>query len=312
MPDIVSKIILSVVLGYFVKEFFGPTINQIATGISDECYKYVIRVYNSLKYPKLRNVLVNVPGVEQGKFKMNFKYVPGRDMDSLIIPKEAHELFITLKHFLNDVTNTNFGSNNYGVLLYGPPGNGKSQYIKALSTELGIPLNALTLSSVFLGDESIRTKVFSSFTEKSIVLIEDADAIFETRIVKDGKLNLDTLLSGIDGPFVTQNIIYILSCNNKDLLPRKLKRRFPHEILFDNPTVDEAELLYQLYFPNATDEDIEDFRSIFAECSEISYSDIEGCYKRVKFSPQNEQQEKFIVELEILSNRANIEEQIEN
>lgn len=122
-----------------------------------------------------------------------------------------------------------------------------------VNTQFTMPIVSLTLSSVFLGDESIRSRIFSYFPRKCIVCIEDADSVFATDLVRNGRLNVDTLLSGIDGPYVPRQIVYVLSCNDKTLLPTKLLRRFPHKLTFNLPIPENAHRILNLHFSNSTE-----------------------------------------------------------
>ena len=274
-----------------LKDIFVPSLQDFGRAIVDKSTRYLHQSMNANKNISARNIIVFQPGIEQGKFRQIQHVVPGRTFGSLILSNEAKQTIVDVGNFLTQKQTTANGiPNRYGIMLYGPPGTGKTQFVISLATTYNVPLYTLTLSSAFLGDESIRTRVFSSFSEKSIVFIDDVDAIFETKLVASGKLSIDTLLSGIDGVYVPHNIVYIIACNNKNLLPRKLTRRFPHAILFDNPNIDSALDLYTSYYSHCTEENKQDFISYFQKISDsegpLSFSDLESIMKRSATSDQ--------------------------
>lgn len=304
MSSIVN-IVVTIGVAYLLKEFFSAHGDYII----DCSTRLIISKYNSMKSIDYRNVLVYKPSIEQGKFRQLRHSVSGRTIDSLILPAEAHALVNNIEQFFSVPKTSQLFKcpQRYGVMLYGPPGTGKTQFVLALATKLNVPLYSLTLSSVFLGDESIRTKVFSSFTEKSIVFIDDVDAIFQTQMVANGKLQIDTLLSSIDGVYVPSNIVYIIACNDVSKLPVKFTRRFPHVVTFDYPKIADAIKLFKYYFADADENDVLEFTNIFDDISEsrsklgdtdqIKFSDIEGCMKKVLYSQDTNNIKKFLCEL---------------
>ena len=295
-----------------LRDMMGPQLEDLGSEIFDKCYRSAASWVNSGRPVDERSILVYQPIVERGKFKVIRHSVPGRTFNSMILPHNSREILDIVSYVMKSHA-TNSIPNRYGILLRGPPGNGKSQYVISLATELNVPIYTLTLSSVFLGDESIRARVFSSFPRGSIVLIEDADSIFETKLIANGRLSIDTLLSGIDGSYVPHNIVYILSCNKIEKMPRKLLRRFPHIIDFKLPTTDNSVDFVIKYFSKdyygegLTVSQTSKFRSLFENKNKdvnglqfISFSDLEGCLKRVIHLNRRLRFPRFMKEVEAI------------
>jgi SpoVK/Ycf46/Vps4 family AAA+-type ATPase len=87
-----------------------------------------------------------------------------------------------------------------GYLLYGAPGCGKSSFIKALASELNIPICILDLTgSQPLSDSGLQ-KLVNSAPQKSIILIEEVDTLFVSKEEKASENNNDQRRSGGDKP----------------------------------------------------------------------------------------------------------------
>lgn len=75
---------------------------------------------------------------------------------------------------------------NRGYLLHGAPGTGKSSTIQALASEIKLDVYIISINSPSMND-SVLTAAMRSIPPKSIVCIEDVDAIFsaQKRELKD-------------------------------------------------------------------------------------------------------------------------------
>lgn len=108
-----------------------------------------------------------------------------------------------------------------GYVLFGPPGAGKTSFIRACGEELGIPVNLFDLASMTNSD-FIRSWQLANTHAPTIVALEDFDAVFEGRrnITADQThtqaLTFDCLLNCLSGLTRCDGVILMLTSNHVD------------------------------------------------------------------------------------------------
>ncbi len=128
-----------------------------------------------------------------------------------------------------------------GILLYGPPGCGKTMIARGLAEEIKANFIELNPSDVFnplYGDsEKVIKERFSKAKAKTpaIILIDELDAIGGSRSATRGDLErrvVTTLLTEMDGLRSLGNVIVVATTNIPDVLDPALRRpgRFDYEI----------------------------------------------------------------------------------
>ncbi len=134
-----------------------------------------------------------------------------------------------------------------GILLYGPPGNGKTMIAKAIANEVKAHFIAVSgpelLSKMHGESESNLRKVFQEAREMapSIVFFDEIDAIAQRRSYgENGRLDskfVNQLLALMDGFDSYENVTVLASTNRPELLDQALMRpgRFDYKIEIANP-----------------------------------------------------------------------------
>lgn len=130
-----------------------------------------------------------------------------------------------------------------GMLLCGPPGNGKTSFITALASELRLDVGILNLAEGDLSD-SVLLELLGGAREM-IVIIEDVDALYDGRIkVEAGKtISFSGLLNAIDGVAAGAGRIVVLTTNHPEKLDPALIRRGRVDVHVEVRPPDEEQLL---------------------------------------------------------------------
>jgi cell division protease FtsH len=175
--------------------------------------------------------------------KVTFKDVAGVD--------EAVEELVEVKEFLeNPAKFQSVGAKiPKGVLLYGPPGSGKTLLARAVAGEAGVPFFSISGSDfveMFVGVGAARVRDLFEQAKTSapaIVFVDEIDAVGRQRGAGLGgghderEQTLNQLLVEMDGFDVKTGVIMIAATNRPDILDPALLRpgRFDRQIVVDRP-----------------------------------------------------------------------------
>ncbi|MEM0361480.1 MAG: CDC48 family AAA ATPase [Sulfolobales archaeon] len=163
-----------------------------------------------------------------------------------------------------------------GVLLYGPPGVGKTLLAKALANEIGayfIVINGPEIMSKFYGESEARLREIFQEAENnapSIIFIDEIDAIAPKREEVVGEVEkrvVAQLLTLMDGLKERGRIIVIGATNRIDAIDPALRRpgRFDREIEIPPPDKrarKEILLVHTRNVPLSEDVNIDEFAEI--------------------------------------------------
>ncbi|MCD6434529.1 MAG: CDC48 family AAA ATPase [Candidatus Diapherotrites archaeon] len=145
-----------------------------------------------------------------------------------------------------------------GVLLYGPPGCGKTLLAKAVANETHahfISVNAPEIMSKYVGEAEERLRqIFKEAEENapSIIFIDEIDAIAPKRDEVVGEVErrvVAQLLALMDGLEPRRNVIVIAATNRVNSLDEALRRpgRFDREIEFGVPDRNARKEILQIH-----------------------------------------------------------------
>lgn len=235
------------------------------------------------KFLPEKDAISKIPsGVYEVGYDCNLGYflqnVQLNDESILYHNKHINEIINYVKKFWDSRNEFSTHDMNYkrGVLMYGPPGSGKSCIIRALALETvkrgGIVIilrsskNNVSLSSVSELLSSIRR---TEKTRMIMMCIEDIEGYVQE--YESALINL------IDGTDSINNVIYIATTNFIKQLPPRLVRpsRFDNIVEVKVPDRDEREAyLKHLYKPN----DIELKKHWYSDTEGMSYAELKELF----------------------------------
>ena len=176
-----------------------------------------------------------------------------------------------------------------GVLLVGPPGNGKTLLARAVSGEAKVPFFTISGSDfveMFVGVGASRVRdLFRQAKEKSpcIIFIDEIDAVGRARSKNpsmggnDERENtLNALLTEMDGFGTNSGVIILAATNRADMLDSALLRagRFDRQITVDLPDLNERKEIFIVHLQRIKLDDSVDIDLLSRQTPGFSGADI--------------------------------------
>lgn len=184
---------------------------------------------------------------------------PKIDKDSIVLNKETEaEIQEFIKcYFSRDKLIAAGIDETCSLLLYGPPGCGKTTIAKYISMQTGLPLVTARLDgliSSLLGSTAKNIRKIFDFASKQecILFLDEFDVIAKVRDDKNetGELKrvVNSLIQNID--IFSRDSIIIAATNHHELLDPAIWRRFNRVLSIEKPSFDEIKAIIESYVEN--------------------------------------------------------------
>ena len=114
------------------------------------------------------------------------------------------------------------------AILHGPPGNGKSRFVKYLAAKYSLPIYVIQLGADWTNNDILL--MFSSIPRRCIVLLEDFDNHFHGRqpaIKNDSvKFTFDSIINSLDGVHNDyRQVVFVMTVNDLSKVDDSIKNR---------------------------------------------------------------------------------------
>lgn len=235
---------------------------------------------------------------------------PNIDINNLIL---SHEVIIAIKEFIKSYKNRDkllqAGiDDSCTLMLYGPPGCGKTSIAQYVSMQTGLPLLTARLDgmiSSLLGSTAKNIRKIFDFASRQacILFLDEFDVIAKVRDDKNetGELKrvVNSLIQNID--IFSKDSIIIAATNHHELLDPAIWRRFNRVLNVNMPTEVDIKKLIEIYTCTSKIAiDIKDkkMKSVSNLLIGLSHSDINTIMNNsVKNAVINEKNEIFLFDI---------------
>ena len=176
-----------------------------------------------------------------------------RRLDTVIVSQDAKDKALSHLDYFNNHKEqwTKFGRPwRTGILLSGPPGNGKTSFAKAILLESSMGIATCSLGDSKMEDYELLNLV-SCVPNNHALVLEDIDCVQPKREKDDDGITLSGLLNALDGIHTPPGLVVIMTTNYPEKLDPALVRdgRVDIHIEITSPTGIEMKQMLDMYYP---------------------------------------------------------------
>ncbi|MEE3809534.1 AAA family ATPase [Lysinibacillus fusiformis] len=255
--------------------------------VADRIDKLIHSENQNVKESLKTNSIKQVPFDQESRLELGDIKLPNQiniDDESLKLSKENYRKvneFIESYKQIDKLVENGIDS-KFSLLLYGPPGCGKTMSANYIAKEINLPLIVVRLDSLvssYLGSTAKNIRKIFEFTTNNpcVLFLDEFDAIAKMRDDKQelGEIKriVNSLLQNIDE--LNSNIILIAATNHEELLDKAVWRRFSSRIKMNLPEIEQRKkyIIENIYINDTLldNKDVDFFSNI---TDGMSYSDL--------------------------------------
>ncbi|KAK9059314.1 hypothetical protein SSX86_021933 [Deinandra increscens subsp. villosa] len=191
-----------------------------------------------------------------------------------------------------------------GILLFGPPGTGKTMLAKAIANEAGasfINVSMSTITSKWFGEDEKNVRALFTLAAKvspTIIFVDEVDSMLGSRS-KGGEHEAmrkikNEFMTHWDGLLSTKQILVLAATNRPFDLDEAIIRRFERRIMVGLPSVEQREMIMRTLLAKESVVEGLDFRELANMTDGFSGSDLKNLCTTAAYRPVREliQQER--------------------
>ncbi|KAL6509280.1 hypothetical protein OROGR_022590 [Orobanche gracilis] len=221
------------------------------------------------------------------------------DIGSLDETKESLQELVMLPLRRPDLFNGGLLKPCRGILLFGPPGTGKTMLAKAIANEAGasfINVSMSTITSKWFGEDEKNIRALFTLAAKvspTIIFVDEVDSMLGQRT----RVGEHEAMRKIKNEFMThwdglltkpgERILVLAATNRPFDLDEAIIRRFERRIMVDLPSVENREKILKTVLSKETVEHL-DFKELAAMTEGYSGSDLKNLCVTAAYRPVRE------------------------
>jgi len=235
-------------------------------------YEYLLSLFSEQNITDINKLYVLNDNGGFGRFTQSIEELPTNPIKPILNGDLLSEVMSDISHFFKNehIYKANNLPYKRGLLLYGPPGNGKTTLIKYLLANTPNVYKFIVSPDVFTDYTGLITFLRTKFNEYPLLIIaEDIDTISD--------YTLTGLLNFLDGELSLERMYFIGTANKVSMMKASIKDRpgrFDWVSCIDNPDTRSRKKLLKTFFPTLDDDHIDEYAKLTDGLSAAYFKEI--------------------------------------